>query len=77
LFRANPLFCSTDVPVGEKNASDKESSERVGALDRNGDESWEDRGEREAGNNHESVRSGSTVHRRFEDKDITDLKMVR
>lgn len=73
-----------DVPVGEKDAEGgrgspgRRSGQKSGLTDRDAeaDENW-DKDDRARDRGHESGKAGgSTVAARFEDKDITDLKMV-
>lgn len=82
----SPIFeYPADVPVGEQSAEKAKSpGRRSGLTDRDtaadDGEHWFDRedarrGEDEDGDR-DRRREGGTVHSRFEDKDITDLKMV-
>jgi hypothetical protein len=82
------LLVSADVPVGEHSAEKARSPGRGGGksgltdrdtADADG-EHWFDREDARRGDDDEDGerrREGGTVHSRFEDKDITDLKMVR
>ena len=74
-----------DVPVGEKGADEggkgspgRRSGQKSGLTDRDTDpeENWDkDDRTRNSGRGSDKA-GGSTVAARFEDKDITDLKMV-
>jgi len=73
-----------DVPLGEKGAEEgrgspgRRSGQKSGLTDRDPetDENW-NKDDRARDRDHESSKAGgSTVAARFEDKDITDLKMV-
>lgn len=77
------------MPVGEKSAHEggdgggspsRRSGQKSGLTDRDvdKDEHWTDRDEKFKSKDHgEDETQRSTVAARFEDKEITDLKMVR
>jgi hypothetical protein len=73
----------SDVPVGEKRTEEGRSPGRdkgrsgLTERDREEGERWFDREHPDRdGSPHEDRGAGGTVHSRFQDKDITDLKMV-